>query len=109
MPTPMRSAGCLLAASLAVTSMARKLRSDLDPPLESDLRTPTRLPTDREVSDSGVRREVANRMPWFPTHNVTCGDRPCRPGEGNLRHVRENTPRGWRWKQWTQPYIHREA
>ena len=106
----MRSAFArLLAASLAVTSMARKLRPDLDPPLENDLRTPTRLPTDREVSDSGVRREAANRMPWFPTHNITCGDRPCRPGEGNLRHVRENTPRGWRWKQWTQPYIHREA
>jgi len=33
----------------------------------------------------------------------------CAPGEGNTPHVREETPRGWRFKQWTQPYIHREA
>ena len=77
--------------------------------MESDLRTPTRQPTDREVSDSGVRRHEAERMPWFPTHATMCNGRLCRPGEGNLKHVRENTPRGWRWKQWTQPYIHREA
>lgn len=37
------------------------------------------------------------------------GGRPCRPGEGNLKHVRESTPHGWRYKQWTQPYIHRES
>ena len=71
---------------------------------------PNRKPIDREVSDSGVGRAKAETMPWFPTHATRCsGDRVCRPGEGNLPHVRETTPRGWRYKQWTQPYIHREA
>ena len=48
-------------------------------------------------------------MPFFPSHWTVCGGRSCRPGEGNLRHVREQTRKGWRYKQWTQPYIHREA
>ena len=37
-------------------------------------------------------------MPWFPTHNITCGERLCRPGEGNLAG----------YKFWGQPYLHRE-
>lgn len=79
-------------------------------PAEPDGRTPTRLPTDREVGDSGVNRATADRMPWFPTHATVCEGRPCRPGEGNLKHVREKgAGGGWRYKQWTQPYIHREA
>ena len=49
------------------------------------------------------------RRPWFPTHTTACGGRECLPGEGNLAHVREQTKRGWRYRQWTQPYIHREA
>ena len=84
-------------------------RQAKEQPLENDLRTPQRSPTDREVSDSGVRRREAEVMPWFPTHATICGGQRCRPGEGNLKHVRENTDRGWRYKQWTQPYIHREA
>ena len=101
----MRVAALLLVGSLARTS-SRRIKEQ---PLESGLETPTRQPTDREVSDSGVRRRDAETMPWFPTHATTCDGRPCRPGEGNLKHVREETPRGWRYKQWTQPYIHRES
>ena len=80
-------------------------------PLEPDGRIPQRLPTKRECADSGVPMKVAVKMPWFPTHDTVCNGRPCRPGEGNLKHERERklTPRGWRYKQWSQPYIHREA
>ena len=91
---------------LAVSSRARY---DPGKPQEHDGRVPSRRPSDREVADSGVRREEAERMPWFPSHSTVCDGRPCAPGEGNLQHVREDTPRGWRYKQWTQPYIHREA
>ena len=80
-------------------------------PIELDGRIPQRLPTSRECGDSGVSMKVAVKMPWFPTHVTVCNGRPCRPGEGNLKHERERklTPRGWRYKQWSQPYIHREA
>ena len=80
-------------------------------PTEPDGRVPQRLPTKRECGDSGVQMKVAVKMPWFPTHETVCNGQPCRPGEGNLKHERERkpTPRGWRYKQWSQPYIHREA
>ena len=80
-------------------------------PTEPDGRVPERLPTKRECGDSGVQMKVAVKMPWFPTHETVCNGQPCRPGEGNLKHERERkpTPRGWRYKQWSQPYIHREA
>ena len=29
-------------------------------------------------------------LPIFPTHATTCDGRPCRPGEGNLKHSMEN-------------------
>lgn len=78
-------------------------------PTEPDGRIPQRSPSAREISDSGVGLADAQKMPWFPTHTSVCGGRSCRPGEGNLRHTREETARGWRYKQWTQPYLHREA
>jgi hypothetical protein len=102
---PIHRIALLLLLALGTCSAKRSR----DVPLEPDLRIPTRLPTDREVADSGVRSKLASTMPWFPTHNITCNGRPCRPGEGNLQHFREETKRGWRYKQWTQPYIHREA
>jgi hypothetical protein len=67
----------------------------------SDLQDfPSRAPTKKEAADSGASNaaELA-RMPWLPTHNTRCGDRLCRPGEGNLKG----------YKMWAQPYIHREA
>ena len=49
-------------------------------------------------------------LPMFPTHTTVCNGRPCRPGEGNLKHSMEKTRSGEsRFKQWTQPYEHREA
>ena len=49
-------------------------------------------------------------LPLFPTHETVCGGRSCRPGEGNLRHSTERGANGqFRYKQWTQPYEHREA
>ena len=80
-----------------------------EPPLEHGLEVPTRAPLDREIADSGVNKAMAQTMPFFPTHQTVCGGRPCRPGEGNLPHRREETDHGWRFKQWTQPYLHREA
>ena len=59
---------------------------------------PTRPPTSKEAKDSGASLADAMRMPWFPWHKTQCGDRPCKPGEGNLK--------GYRF--WGQPYIHRE-
>ena len=59
---------------------------------------PSRPPTHKEAADSGASDMQALSMPWFPTHNITCGGRLCRPGEGNLK--------GYRF--WGQPYIHRE-
>ena len=60
---------------------------------------PQRAPTRREASDSGVSVEKAAHMPWLPTHELVCGDHPCRPGEGNLKGYRH----------WGQPYLHREG
>ena len=53
-------------------------------------------------------------LPRFPTHTTVCGSRSCRPGEGNLKHSEEKVAGttingGVRFKQWTQPYEHREA
>lgn len=63
------------------------------------------------------KRERENRqrqglplLPLFPTHVTQCDGRACRPGEGNMKHSMEKTRTGeWRFKQWTQPYEHREA
>ncbi len=96
----------IVMAAIIAPCGGRKLK---ERPLEDDLRTPTRQPTEREAADSGVRLAAAQTMPWFPTHKTLCDGHPCRPGEGNLPHVREETERGWRYKQWAQPYIHREA
>ena len=49
-------------------------------------------------------------LPLFPTHNTMCEGRSCRPGEGNMKHDMERTKAGtMRFKQWAQPYEHREA
>ena len=45
-------------------------------------------------------------MPLFAEHKTVCNGRACRPGEGNTRHARDS--RGV-FKQWEQPYEHREA
>jgi hypothetical protein len=58
------------------------------------------------------RRQAAGLplLPLFPTHATECNGRACRPGEGNLRHSTERGVNGqFRYKQWTQPYEHREA
>jgi len=48
-------------------------------------------------------------LPLFPTHATRCGERACRPGEGNIRHDMENGEHGGkRYKMWGQPYEHRE-
>ena len=99
---------CIRSTALLVV-IASTCHARREQPQENAGETPKRSPTDKEVADTGVRRPAAETMPWFPTHTTVCGGRPCLPGEGNLPHVRENTPRGWRYKQWTQPYLHREA
>ena len=70
-----------------------------------------------ESATAAEARERERRMqsgeallPLFPTHTTICGGRVCRPGEGNLKHSMEKTANGaMRFKQWTQPYEHREA
>lgn len=101
----------LFRMSLVTLVALSTARPHLEIPEELDHRIPTRDPTQREAGDSGVSLEQAKRMPWFATHRTVCDGRPCKPGEGNLKHVRENLKGGdsWRFKQWAQPYIHREA
>ena len=60
---------------------------------------PQRFPTKKEAADTGASEAAARKLPWMPTHQTWCGQRPCRPGEGNLAG----------YKMWGQPYIHREA
>ena len=60
---------------------------------------PNRRPTRKEAADSGARFEQAAHMPWFPRHDLVCGDHDCRPGEGNTKG----------YVHWGQPYIHREG
>jgi hypothetical protein len=90
----------MLHLLVVVATLAAAKRSRAVSPADFDKFEvwPQREPTKREASDSGVTLEAARSMPWFPTHSTRCGDRPCRPGEGNLR--------GYRF--WGQPYIHRE-
>ena len=38
----------------------------------------------RELAD-GASADSAAPLPLSPTHDVRCGGRACRPGEGNLK------------------------
>lgn len=89
----------LLCLGLCMASEARRGRRKLADAIVDAEDWPSRAPTNKEAADSGVKLEDAAAMPWLPTHKTVCGDRPCRPGEGNLKGYR----------MWGQPYIHREA
>lgn len=49
----------------------------------------------RELAD-GASADSAAPLPLSPTHDVRCGGRACRPGEGNLKG----------YQHWSQPYKH---
>ena len=69
-----------------------------------------RLASEAEARERKRRAEHGLKLlPMFPTHTTSCDGRLCRPGEGNIKHETEKGVGGsWRYKQWQQPYEHRE-
>ena len=66
------------------------------------------IDAEKHERDQRVKRGLP-LLPIFPTHATVCDGRQCRPGEGNMKHSTEIGVGGeWRYKQWTQPYEHRE-
>ena len=94
---PTTAAFLLMLLLVAAPRSRGRSRARLALTAEEDF--PNRPPTKKEAADSGASLAEAAKMPWHPTHTTSCGERTCRPGEGNLRG----------YKMWGQPYIHREA
>ena len=115
-----------LLSCLAATDARKRRGSSDDPPTViegTDIVLPSEWgPRKRKEIMEAVKAEAHERenrrkrglpmLPLFPSHTIACAGRPgnrCRPGEGNMKHSMEGTGEKQRFKQWTQPYEHREA
>ena len=115
-----------LLSCLAATDARKRRGSSDEPPTViegTDIVLPSEWgPRKRKEIMEAVKAEAHERenrrkrglpmLPLFPSHTIACAGRPgnrCRPGEGNMKHSMEGTGEKQRFKQWTQPYEHREA
>lgn len=99
----------LLLAASAPLGLARRRRergaqAEADYGLPSSWSAAKRAEIARATAaEAEMRAQRVKRgqqpLPEFPTHSTVCGDRPCRPGEGNMKG----------YTMWSQPYEHREA
>jgi hypothetical protein len=84
------------------------IRDDLTcAPWSAAKRREIELATQAEARErERLQKAGQSSLPLRPTHTTVCDGRPCRPGEGNLKHARNK--RGV-FEMWQQPYEHREA
>lgn len=105
----LRVLALLLALLAPATARKRKhcLRDDRTcAPWSAAKQREIDVATKLEDADRRRRAKKGRLLPRYPAHAIMCDGRPCRPGEGNTKHVRNK--KGI-FEMWGQPYEHRES